>query len=93
MKKNINEEVNRLLTIQRDIEEINRIRIELSHFVFVFQDTYDNLSEKIRMSDLIFYIVPENITEYIEEDSVILENDKIFIIRDGECVNTVELSQ
>lgn len=91
MKKDINEEVNKLLELQKDIEHIKNLQSEFNHFVYMSQEKYDNLPEQLKMNDLMFYLFPTEIFEYIDEDIVLLENNKIFVIRNGECVNSIDL--
>lgn len=94
MKKNIDEEINKLLLIKKDIENIDFIRRGFNkHIAIVSQSKYDKLSNQIIMSDLMFYVFSEDIAEYVDEDVVLLENNKVFVIRDGECINTIELEQ
>lgn len=93
MKKDINYEVNRLLKIQKELEKLEILQNDCNHFVFLSQDKYDKLSEQVKMSNLVFWIIPEDTVEYFNEDLVLFENDTIFIVRNNECVNTVKTTK
>lgn len=91
MVKDINEELNKLLSIKEELIHINNIMMECKDMIFIFKHTYDTLPEQVLDRSLVFYIIPYEVSGYIEEDIILLENNKIFVLRNGNSICTIEL--
>lgn len=59
--------------------------------VRVSQETYENLPMKIKMSKLLFLVLPKEHFNDSAEDCVFLQGDTIFVVRDGEEVERIKL--
>lgn len=59
--------------------------------VRVSQETYDNLPTVIKMSDILFLVLPKEHFNDSAEDCVFLQGDTVFILRDGEEVERIKL--
>ena len=90
-KRDIDEELNKLIEIKRQVMEFNNL-MKNTDIILISRCSYDSLPDKVLSSNLLFYIIPYEIEDYVKEDEIILsEDNKVFIIRNGECINTIQL--
>ena len=67
MKRNIDEDIEKLLAIKEEIESINKLRAEKENVEVVSQRMYDFLSENSYIQkDTIYYIASIDARPYIE---------------------------
>lgn len=90
-KEDIDQELEKIQSLKTSVEKAEFLISNNPNFVHMSMDKYEKLSDRIKKSGLTFYILEPEIFYYLNEDSVIEENNKVFVFRNGECVYSMDL--